>query len=134
MTSIIDLFFDPRGKLGRAKYFHSVITSYLILVIFSIAFVFIHKTDMNLLFVILFIAAIAIFLYTIITLSIKRLRDANSSPWWATTYLLAGLIIPMTLFLSIYKGSTRKHGDSAILKYLVSIFILVAVLFVFGKN
>jgi uncharacterized membrane protein YhaH (DUF805 family) len=90
---ILNHLFNPSGKLNRKEFIIGNI-AWIILVCLS-CFLFILIRPLAILALLL--------LYPFYLLAIKRLRDAGLSLWLVIAYIIPAFIIPMMIFLAIYK-------------------------------
>jgi uncharacterized membrane protein YhaH (DUF805 family) len=93
VIKLIELFFDPRGTIGRLPYI-SVVG--LLAVLFFVLFIVRHFEDDQRLFAISAILALA---YSLACLVTKRNRDTGSSLWRVALLIFPGINLIFVLFL-----------------------------------
>ena len=101
MKTVKNLF-SLKGRLGVVKAISIYLTSYA----FYLVMIFLTKTFTDIGFTMFSLFSIILsfmFLWLMITSSVKRMHDSNRSGWWA----LVPIVSFFMLFLPSYKGETK---------------------------
>lgn len=93
------IMLDPKGKLSRLEFLFCIV----LLILSCFLTYFISKIPPHFLFVTLSFIIGLVNAFSMWMITIKRLRDANLSPWIVLCYIIPITVIPLIIFLLLYE-------------------------------
>lgn len=115
--SLTKTLFSFYGEIGRKKYVFGMMLSLLIALFMAFLPTFIVSLTgsaepvFRILFAAMYLSAVIFFIYTVLSLSSKRLRHIGSSPWMVLLLLIPLIKLFLLVYMLFYPGKKNKNPE-----------------------